>query len=68
MILVPKQSKACGERLQGIKYDENIAHVTRLEAIRIIITFSSHMNMKLFQMDVKIKFLNGHLKEEVYVE
>jgi len=39
-----------------------------MEAIRILIAFASHMEFKLFQMDVKSAFLNGFLKEEVFVK
>ena len=53
---------------EGIDYDETFAPVPRLEAIRILVAFAAHMNFKLFQMDVKTAFLNGHLKETVYVE
>ena len=53
---------------EGIDYDETFALVARLEAIRILIAFVAHMNFKLFQMDVKTAFLNGYLKEDVYVE
>jgi len=53
---------------EGIDYDETFAPVARLEAIRILIAYAAHMNFKLFQMDVKTAFLNGYLKEEVYVE
>ncbi|XP_075098043.1 uncharacterized protein LOC142175357 [Nicotiana tabacum] len=42
--------------------------VARMEAIRILITFASHMEFTLFQMDIKCAFLNGYLKEEVYVK
>ncbi|GKB47571.1 retrovirus-related pol polyprotein from transposon TNT 1-94, partial [Tanacetum coccineum] len=41
--------------------------VARLEAIRIFLAFAAHMNMVVYQMDVKIAFLNGKLREEVYV-
>nr|GFA96141.1 retrovirus-related Pol polyprotein from transposon TNT 1-94 [Tanacetum cinerariifolium] len=41
--------------------------VTRLEAFRIFIAFAAHMNMVVYQMDVKTVFLNGILREEVYV-
>jgi len=38
-----------------------------IEAIRILIAFVAHMEFKLYQMNVKSAFLNGYLKEEVYV-
>nr|GEW84842.1 hypothetical protein [Tanacetum cinerariifolium] len=36
-------------------------------AIRIFIANAAHKNMTIYQMDVKTAFLNGELKEEVYV-
>ena len=53
---------------EGIDYDETFAPVARLEAIRILLAFACYMDFKLFQMDVKSAFLNGVVKEEVYVE
>lgn len=53
---------------EGIDYDDTFAPVARMEAIRILIAFAAHMEFKLFQMDVKSAFLNGNLKEEVYVK
>ncbi|GKA43768.1 retrovirus-related pol polyprotein from transposon TNT 1-94 [Tanacetum coccineum] len=41
--------------------------VARLEAIRIFLAFAAHMNMIVYQMDVKMAFLNGIMREEVYV-
>ncbi|GKB76606.1 retrovirus-related pol polyprotein from transposon TNT 1-94, partial [Tanacetum coccineum] len=52
---------------EGIDFKESFAPVARLEAIRIFIAFDAHMNMVVYQMDVKIAFLNGILREEVYV-
>ncbi|GKA96354.1 retrovirus-related pol polyprotein from transposon TNT 1-94 [Tanacetum coccineum] len=52
---------------EGIDFEESFAHVARLEAIHIYIAFSTHMNMVVYQMDVKTAFLNGILREEVYV-
>ncbi|GJZ14232.1 retrovirus-related pol polyprotein from transposon TNT 1-94 [Tanacetum coccineum] len=52
---------------EGIDFEESFAPVARLEAIRIFLTFVAHMNMVVYQMDVKTAFLNGNLQEEVYV-
>ncbi|KAL8146620.1 hypothetical protein AgCh_004375 [Apium graveolens] len=53
---------------EGIDYDETYAPVARLEAIRILMAFAAHKKFKLYQMDIKSAFLNGYLKEEVYVK
>ncbi|GJU79223.1 retrovirus-related pol polyprotein from transposon TNT 1-94 [Tanacetum coccineum] len=53
---------------EGIDYDETFAPVARMEAIRIFLAFATYMNFKVYQMDVKSSFLNGKLKEEVYVK
>nr|GEW51378.1 retrovirus-related Pol polyprotein from transposon TNT 1-94 [Tanacetum cinerariifolium] len=52
---------------EGIDFEESFASVARLEAIRIFLTYTAHKNMVVHQMDVKTAFLNGNLKEEVYV-
>nr|GEU50248.1 hypothetical protein [Tanacetum cinerariifolium] len=51
----------------GIDYDVTFAPVARIEAIRLFLAYAAHKNFTVFQMDVKIAFLNGILKEEVYV-
>nr|GEW50368.1 retrovirus-related Pol polyprotein from transposon TNT 1-94 [Tanacetum cinerariifolium] len=52
---------------EGIDFEESFALVTRLEAIRIFLSYAAHKNMVVYQMDVKTAFLNGNLREEVYV-
>ncbi|GJY49434.1 retrovirus-related pol polyprotein from transposon TNT 1-94 [Tanacetum coccineum] len=52
---------------EGIDFEESFAPVARLEAVRMFIAFTTHKNIIIFQIDVKIAFLNGPLKEEVYV-
>nr|GEU80047.1 reverse transcriptase domain-containing protein [Tanacetum cinerariifolium] len=49
---------------EGIYFEESFAPVARLKAIRIFLTFSTHKNMVVYQMDVKTAFLNGNLREE----
>ncbi|GJT32779.1 retrovirus-related pol polyprotein from transposon TNT 1-94 [Tanacetum coccineum] len=51
----------------GINFEESFAPVARIEAIRIFIANAASKNITIYQMDVKTVFLNGELKEEVYV-
>nr|GEW51614.1 retrovirus-related Pol polyprotein from transposon TNT 1-94 [Tanacetum cinerariifolium] len=51
----------------GIEFEESFTPVARLEAIRIFLAYVAHKNMVVYQMDVKTVFLNGNLREEVYV-
>nr|GFC38523.1 retrovirus-related Pol polyprotein from transposon TNT 1-94 [Tanacetum cinerariifolium] len=52
---------------EGIDYDETFAPVARIEAIRLFLAYAAHKDFTVYQMDVKTAFLNGILKEEVYV-
>ena len=49
-------------------FDETFAPIARLEAIRLLLSYASFMDIKLYQMDGKSAFLNGIINEEVYVE
>ncbi|GKA92401.1 retrovirus-related pol polyprotein from transposon TNT 1-94 [Tanacetum coccineum] len=65
------KNKAClvsrGYRQEeGINFEQSFAPVARLDAIRIFLAYAAHMNMIVYQMDVKTTFLNGILREEVY--
>ncbi|GJS71094.1 retrovirus-related pol polyprotein from transposon TNT 1-94 [Tanacetum coccineum] len=55
------------QQKEGIDFEESFAPVARIKAIRIFIANAASKNMSIYQMDVKIAFLNGELKEEVYV-
>jgi hypothetical protein len=52
----------------GLDFRETFAPVARLESIRILLAYVAHHSFKLFQMDVKSVFLNGPIKEELYME
>ncbi|GKE42624.1 integrase, catalytic region, zinc finger, CCHC-type containing protein [Tanacetum coccineum] len=52
---------------KGLDFEVSFAPVARLEAIRIFLANATSKNMTVYQMDVKTAFLNGELKEEVYV-
>nr|GEV65655.1 retrovirus-related Pol polyprotein from transposon TNT 1-94 [Tanacetum cinerariifolium] len=53
---------------EGIDFEESFAPVARIKASRIFITNAASKNITIYQMDVKTAFLNGELKEEVYVD
>ena len=55
-------------QVAGLDFEETFAPVARLESIRILLAYAAHHSFRLFQMDVKSAFLNGPIKEEVYVE
>jgi hypothetical protein len=55
-------------QVEGLDFGETYAPVARLEPIRILLAYATYHGFKLYQMDVKSTFLNGPIKEEVYVE
>jgi hypothetical protein len=55
-------------QVEGLDFGETFALVARLEAIRLLLAYSSLNDIKLYQIDVKIAFLNGEINELVYVE
>ena len=66
------RNKAClvaqgYSKMEGVDYDERFALVARMESIRILLALTCHLRFKLYQMDVKSAFLNGLLKEDVYM-
>ncbi|GKD58407.1 copia protein, partial [Tanacetum coccineum] len=65
-----EQVSFSGQRIssrRGNRFEESLAPVARLEAVRIFVAYAAHKNFPIYQMDVKTAFLNGPLKEEVFV-
>nr|GEU44589.1 retrovirus-related Pol polyprotein from transposon TNT 1-94 [Tanacetum cinerariifolium] len=52
---------------EGIKFKESFAPVSRSEVIRIFVANAANKNMTIFQMHIKTAFLNGELKQDVYI-
>lgn len=53
---------------QGIDYNDTFAPVARHDAIKILLAISAQLGWKIHHLDVKTAFLNGFLKEEIYVQ
>ena len=52
---------------EGIDYNETFSPVSCKDSFRIIVALVAHYDLELHQMDVKTAFLNGDLKENVYM-
>jgi hypothetical protein len=64
----PRQVAKGFSQVEGLDFGETFAPVARLEAIRILLAYASHHEMRLYQMDVKSAFLNDFVNEVVYVD
>ena len=53
---------------EGIDYNETFSPVSCKDSFRIIMALVAHFDLELHQMDVKTAFLNGDLKEKVYMK
>ena len=52
---------------QGIDYEETFSPVARFDTVQLFLALAAQLKWKVYQFDVKSTFLNGELKEEVYV-
>jgi hypothetical protein len=55
-------------QVECLDFDEIFAPIARLKSIHILLAYTTHHCFKFYQIDVKSAFLNGPIKEEVYVE
>jgi hypothetical protein len=55
-------------QVEGLDFDKTFAPVARLESIRMLLAYATHNGFKLYQIYINSAFLNGPIKEEVYVE
>ena len=54
-------------QVEGVDFDESFASIACMESIRVLLALACQLKFKLYQMDLKTAFLNGFLKEYVYV-
>jgi hypothetical protein len=52
---------------EGIDFDDAFAPVAQMESVRLLLALAAQEGWRVHHMDVKSVFLNGDLKEEVYV-
>jgi hypothetical protein len=55
-------------QVEGLDFEETFTPVARFESIHILLAYATHHYFKHYQIDIKSAFLNGPIKEEVYVE
>ena len=53
---------------EGIDFDDAFAPVARMESVRVLLALAAQEGWRVHHMDIKLAFLNGDLKEEVYVK
>ena len=58
--------QGCSQKYEQ-DYGETFLPVVRFESIRMVIAFAVQFELKLHQMDVTTAFLNGELKEDIYM-
>jgi len=55
-------------QVEGVDYEETFSPMMRLSSVRLLLALVAHLNLDLFQMDVKTAFLDENLKEEIYMD
>jgi hypothetical protein len=53
------------KQIHGVDYDETFSQVAMLKSVQIILAIAAYFDYEIWQMDVKIAFLNGSLAKDV---
>jgi hypothetical protein len=59
-------AKAFTQR-EWIDYTETFSPDSKKDSFRIVMALVAHYDLELYQMDIKIVFLNGDLQESMYI-
>ena len=55
-------------QVEGFDFEETFTPIARMTTIRMVLAMAVEEGWPVYQMDVKLAFLNWNLEEEVYVE
>jgi transposase InsO family protein len=55
-------------QIEGVDYDETFAPVAKFASLRVILALAAERDLEVQQMDVKSAYLNGELKEEIFMQ
>jgi Reverse transcriptase (RNA-dependent DNA polymerase) len=55
-------------QIKGLDYDETFVLVAKFTSFHILLALAAQLNCEIYQMDVKAAYLNGKLKEEIFIE
>jgi len=55
-------------QIEGVDYEETFSPMVRFVSIRLLLALVAHLDLELFQIDVKTAFLNGSLEEGIYMD
>ena len=57
----------CYQQVQGVDYEETFSPIAKLKSVQIMLAIPAFYDYEIWQMDIKTAFLNGFLKEELYM-
>jgi hypothetical protein len=55
------------KQIHGFDYDETFPRIAMLKSVQILLAVAAYFDYEIWQMDVKVVFLNGNLTEDVYM-
>ncbi|GKD61744.1 retrovirus-related pol polyprotein from transposon TNT 1-94, partial [Tanacetum coccineum] len=57
-----------GKNAIGVDFEDTFEPIARHDTIKLLLAITAQRNLEIHNLDVKTAFLNGKLKEEIYVK